>query len=79
MSEEKKPARTKGLSRKRAAEAICWECLGGKTRENCQSPWCPLYAFRSGVEQSDCKLWWMEPKSEWEKLYRKKSKEDEGE
>jgi len=57
----------KGLSRKRAMQAMCWECCGGTSYEGCVDPACPLYPFRAEKKQERgvANLWWTGASDTW--------------
>lgn len=54
-----------GLSRKRAMDAMCWECNGGTSHApDCKGQACPLYPFRK-KNTGEPNLWWMGPTKTW--------------
>jgi len=57
-----------GLSRRRAMDALCYECNNG-SREDCEAPWCPLYIFRPQNKLA-ASLWWLRPKRLWQYAVR---------
>jgi hypothetical protein len=60
--------KTAGLSRKRAMDAMCWECNGGTAHApDCDAVGCPLYAFRRKNIRKPI-TWWMEPAKDWNRL-----------
>lgn len=59
---------TRGLSRKRAIQAFCWECNGGTSHApDCKDTACPFYVFRKKNEGTP-NLWWTQEASKWNRL-----------
>lgn len=57
-----------GLSRKRAMDALCYECNNGSP-EDCEAPWCSLYAFRKSSKLNPS-LWWLRARRLWKYAVR---------
>lgn len=58
----------RGLSRKRAIQAFCWECNGGTSHApDCNDTACPFYVFRKKNEGKP-NLWWCQEAGKWNQL-----------